>query len=335
MKNNILRITTGLALWLSITTFQACDFLDIDPYINDTPTLDSVFQRRETSMQYLYNVYSYTPDGGNPRKSPWIPISDECICTYQDENMAYYNFFCNNNMSAYDPYFQQWKYYYQGIRNASIFLKRISECKELNAIQLREMIGEAYFLRAYFYFELMKEYGPVPIAPRGGYPLDTPMDELLVPRNTWDECVQFVKEELTSAIENLPETRPDIDFGKPTKGAAYAVMSRLLLYNASPLFNGNGSYADFINRKTGVPYFNPEYKDEKWAEAAWAAKQVIATEKYELHTVPANATTPELPASMTGEDKRNFPDGAGGIDPYKSYKELFDGTIQASDGLSP
>lgn len=63
MKNNIFsRIMTGVAIWLSVTTIQSCNFLDIDPYINDLPTLDSVFQRKETSMQYLYNVYSFLPD---------------------------------------------------------------------------------------------------------------------------------------------------------------------------------------------------------------------------------------------------------------------------------
>lgn len=333
MKNNIFsRIMTGVAIWLSVTTIQSCNFLDIDPYINDLPTLDSVFQRKETSMQYLYNVYSFLPDDGNPLSgSPWIPVADECLCTYQDNFKAYFNYFCNNNMSAYDFYYQKWAAYYQGIRNSGIFLKHISECKELSAIQLKEMIGEAHFLRAYFYFELMKQYGPVPIAPRNGFPLDTPMEELLVPRNTWAECVDFVVEELTSAAENLPETRPDIDFGKPTRGAAYAVISRLLLYNASPLFNGNEAYSGFINKKTGIPYFSPEYQDKKWAEAAWAAKKVIESGTYELYTVKADKNTPSLPSTIDNDSRRDFPDGAGGIDPYRSYKELFDGTIQASD----
>lgn len=328
-KKIFLRIVTGVTLTLTMVSNHSCNYLDIDQYINDLNTLDSVFQRKETTMQYLANVYSFLPDGGAPQ--PWVPVADECLFTKRDEFSNYYNYFCNNTMSAHDKYFVMWAPYYQAIRNSSIFLKRVYECEDLSSIQLKEMVGEAHFLRAYYYFELMKEYGPVPLAPREGFMLDTPMEDLLVPRNSWDECVAFVMEELNDAIANLPPSRPDIDFGKPTKGTVYAVMSRLLLYNASPLFNGNGSYADFFNKKTGDPYFNPEYKEVKWAEAAWAARQVIETGNYELFHVQAEEDTPELPANMSAEDKRDFPDGAGGIDPYRSCSQLFNGTIQVSD----
>lgn len=328
-KKLFLKFMTGILLGWTLSTFQSCNYLDIDQYINDLQTLDSVFQRKETTLQYLANVYSFLPDGGNPQ--PWVPVSDECLYTKKDEYNAYYNQFCNNTMSAYDDYFNMWAKYYQGIRNASVFLKRVYECQDISAVQLKEMVGEAHFLRAYFYFELMKEYGPVPLAPRDGFSLDTPMDDLLVPRNTWSECVEFVVEELNEAIANLPDNRANVDFGKPTVGAAYAMMSRLLLYNASPLFNGNTSYEDFYNRKTGQHYIDAEYKESKWAEAAWAALQVINNSNYELFHVDADETTPALPTTMSGEDKRDYPDGAGGIDPYKSYSQLFNGTIQASD----
>ena len=237
MKKNILySIRTGIIAVVTLCTVQSCNFLDIDPYINDLPTLDSVFTRRETTRQYLANVYSYLPDYSFPSSTngaPWVPISDECLCTIQDNYRNFFNYFSNNNMSAYDDYFQRWAKYYQGIRNAGIFLQRVYECQELTPIELREMVGEAHFLRAYFYFELMKEYGPVVIAPEEGWPLDTPMDELLVPRNSWDECVDFVVNELKLAVENLPETQPDVEFGRPTQSAAYAVMSRLFSLTGS------------------------------------------------------------------------------------------------------
>lgn len=329
-KKNILKAVAGTALGLMLGFSQSCNYLEIDSYINDLPTLDSVFQRKETTMQYLANVYSFLPDGGVPQTAPWTPVSDECLCTYQDAS-AYFNYFANNNMSAYSGYFDNWAHYYQSIRNASVFLRRVAECEELTPIQLREFTGEAHFLRAFFYFELMKEYGPVPLAPEGGYPLDTPMEDLLVPRNSWDECVEFVVKDLTTAVEYLPQDRPSTDFGKPTKGAAYAVMSRLLLYNASPLFNGNTSYADFRDKKTGEPYISQTYDEAKWARAAWAAAQVIKPANYKLHTVDADESTPELPASFSAEDKAAFPDGAGGIDPLKSYSQLFNGSVLGSE----
>lgn len=335
MKRNKLIKIGAVAFWImSIISTHSCDYLDIDPYINDLPTLDSVFQRRETTREYLANVYSYLPDYSNPANNqgvPWVPVSDECLCTIQDIYHNYYNYFSNNNMSSYDEYFVRWPEYYKGIRNAGIFLKRVYECKELTSIELKEMIGEAHFLRAYFYFELMKEYGPVPLAPEEGWALDTPMADLLVSRNTWDECVDFVVKDLKAAVENLPETQPDVDFGRPTQGAAYAVMSRLLLYSASPLFNGNTAYNDFVNVKTKEPFISQTKDPSKWAKAAWAAKKVIESGRYELYTVPADEDTPAIPSTISNEFRGNYPNGIGGIDPYKSYSQLFNGTVQAPD----
>lgn len=334
MKKRILNIKTGIIAIATMCSVQSCNFLDIDPYINDLPTLDSVFTRTETTRQYLANVYSFLPDYSFPGATngvPWVPVSDECLYTSIDEYRNFFNYFCNNNMSSHDDYFQRWAKYYQGIRNAGIFLQRVYECKELTPIELKEMIGEAHFLRAYFYFELMKEYGPVVLAPEKGWPLDTPMDELLVPRNSWDECVNFVVNELKLAVENLPETQPDVEFGRPTQGAAYAVMSRLLLYSASPLFNGNSSYSDFANPKTGEPYINPVADPSKWAQAAWAAKKVIDCGQYELYTVEADENTPEIPSTIDAEFTGEYPNGIAGIDPYKSYSQLFNGEVQASD----
>lgn len=327
---NILKTVAGAIAGLMLGCCQSCNYLEIDSYINDLPTLDSVFQRRETTMEYLANVYSFLPDGGSPQKAPWTAVSDEGLCTYQDES-AFFNYFATNTMSAHDPYFNNWASYYQGIRNASVFLRRVGECAELPPIQLREFTGEAHFLRAYYYFELMKQYGPVPLAPENGYPLDTPMEDLLVPRNSWDECVAFVVKELKTAVEYLPQERPSTDFGKPTKGAAQAVMSRLLLYSASPLFNGNTAYDDFRDRRTGEPYISQTYDDAKWAQAAWAAHQLIKAGNYELYTVKSDSDTPGLPASFAEADKAAFPDGAAGIDPYKSYSQLFNGAVLASE----
>lgn len=333
-KNLLMQIGAGALLLMSVMSTQSCDYLDIDPYINDLQTLDSVFQRRETTRQYLANVYSFLPDYSNPSGLtgvPWVPVSDECLCTIQDTYRNYFNYFCNNNMSAHDDYFETWAKYYQAIRNAGIFLKRVYECEELTTVELREMVGEAHFLRAYYYFELMKEYGPVPIAPEEGWALDTPIADLLVPRNTWDECVDFVVNELKLAVEGLPDTQADIDFGRPTKGAAYAVMSRLLLYSASPLFNGNTSYSDFVNLDTQEPFISQTADPSKWARAAWAAKKVIDTGQYELFTVPADDDTPAIPSTVSEEFRSEYPNGISGIDPYKSYSQLFNGAIQAND----
>ena len=335
-KNIFPVLVTGFLLGLFSMTYQSCNYLDIDEYINDMQSLDSVFKKKETTEQFLYHAYSYLE---NPGKSwnyndgsklgtPWVICSDEAFGTAND----IYNQWDNNQFDASQAGYAKWKKYYEAIRTTGIFISRIDECKELTPIQFREYLGEAQFLKAYFYFELMKQYGPVCIVPESGFKLDQPMEEILIPRNTWDECVDYVADLLKSAAQNLPDKRPTNEFGKPTKGAAYAVLSRLLLYSASPLYNGNTAYAGFVNKTTGIPYINQEYKEVKWAEAAAAAKKVIDNNLYELYTKTKNDKTPELPKNVTSDPDfyKKFPEGADGIDPLISYTDIFNGGIAGS-----
>lgn len=325
----------GLLLCSFAWNFQSCNFLDIDPYITDMQSLDTVFQKKEQTLSYLYGVYSYLLNPGKTwgeGGAPWVPVSDECFGTYKKSSYPF-NYFANNEMNTNDEYYNYWGKYYQGIRSASVFLKRVYECKELNAMELQNSIGEAEFLRAYYYFELMKQYGPVCLVPEEGFALDMPIDQILIPRNTWDECVEFVASELKKAARDLPPFQTSSDFGKPTSATAYAVLSRLLLYNASPLFNGNASYAGFVNKKNGKPYINQEYKDEKWAQAAAAAKKVIDNPKYSLFTVIADEDTPDLPEGIVSDPDfyQTYPNGAAGIDHYKSYGSVFNGSVVGSE----
>lgn len=334
LKKIFYKIVIGITLGVGIGSFHSCNYLDIDQYINDMQSLDTVFSKKETTLQYLYNVYSYL---NNPGKSwdkggsPYVLASDEAFATLMDESYPA-NYFAMNTYSSSMGYFDTWNTYYQGIRCASVFLKRVYECPELKAIERAEHIGEAQFLRAYYYFELMKMYGPVCIVPDEGFQLDQPISEILMARNTWDECVSFVESELKKAAVNLPAVHPSTDFGKPTSGAAYAVLSRLLLYSASPLFNGNTQYADFVNKQTGKPYINHEYQEEKWAKAAAAALKVINNTNYSLYTLADTGFS--LPKNVRTNDNdyyQKWPDGAAGIDNYKSYADIFNGTLASKD----
>ncbi|HVF98176.1 MAG TPA: RagB/SusD family nutrient uptake outer membrane protein, partial [Flavisolibacter sp.] len=131
---------------------------------------------------------------------------------------------------------------------------------------------EARFLRAFYYFELIKRYGGVPL-------MTTPRNEGDVQglkRNTLQECVQFISAECDSAATGLPTVYTatlSTDLSRATKGAALALKSRLLLYAASDLWNTPSWPAG---------YANPEYislpvsdRGARWQAAADAAKAVI------------------------------------------------------------
>ena len=344
LKKKIFRksiiLFSGAFLAVGSMFYSSCTFLDIDPYITDLFTLDSVFAKQEYAQRYLYNVYGYVVDNGsfrgNPGRNnvtmPWTPIADECVSGYKRGNYHSYAVWSNNELTPENFYGfgDRYNRFYEGIRRANTFLMRIDECKEAGPVQILEWKGEATFVKALCYFELMLTYGPIPIVPDQPVDFDTPIDQLMIERNTWDECSDYVEGLLRTSIDLLPESVMDkSEIGKATKNAARAVLSRLTLYTASPLFNGqNGEFASFRN-KAGIPLLNPERRMEKWAKAAAAAKELVTLKPNDLYTVPVMVNTPDVP--VPADEKSNFPSGVGGIDHYHSYLDMFNGEcVQAS-----
>src|SRR5690625_373602 len=97
------------------------------------------------------------------------------------------------------------------------------------------MKGEVHFFRAFHYHNLLRSYGGVPIVDKA-YNLD---DEMLVSRNSFEETVNFIVQDLERATELLPEVQPDKNGAGATKGAALALKTRVLLHAASDLYNKN------------------------------------------------------------------------------------------------
>lgn len=119
--------------------------------------------------------------------------------------------------------------------------------EELNDVDKGYYYNEARFLRAHFYAMMLPVYGPVFLI--GDDPVDFTQSGLdQRERNTWDECVNYVANELWEAAKGLPDSWPDIYYGRATKGAALAARARLLLYSARKLFNGNELYKGIVNK---------------------------------------------------------------------------------------
>lgn len=133
--------------------------------------------------------------------------------------------------------------------------------------------GEAKFIRAYYYFSMVKRYGGVPIIKEVQQYL--PGDDiagLQVPRNKEKEVYDFIAEDLDAAALALPETSSS---GKANKYAALALKSRAMLYAAS-----SAKYAPVqLDGLVGIP---AQYADEYWQAALDAATAVIESGKYSL-----------------------------------------------------
>jgi len=141
--------------------------------------------------------------------------------------------------------------------------------------EIANLKREARFLRAFFYFELVKRYGGVPLIKE---PLTTSTDFSGIKRNTLNECFQFIVDELDSTTQDevncLPLAYDEINSGRATKGAALALKSRVTLYMASDLYNSLDQWAPGYEHPELVSLIG---KDRKtlWKNAADAAKKVI------------------------------------------------------------
>jgi len=178
---------------------------------------------------------------------------------------------------AQDENHFRWNACYSNVRRTNIFFSKIKTVKA-DANVIAGLKGEAYFLRAWTYFNLTNMYGGVPIITKA-YGL---ADKFEVPRNSYEECINFITGQIDSAVLNLDDTYPTN--GRITKGAALALKARVLLYAASDLHNSAK------NSSVTSGYSNPEFLGyvggdpaARWTAAKNAAKAVIDLNKYSLY----------------------------------------------------
>lgn len=354
MKNKIIKYSIAL-LSLILTTTGCKKYLDQVP--NDRITIEQVFQKKGPSEQYLANIYSYIPDESeSENNNPWLGNADEADITWSKYDIYQLNL---GNIGGGNPLFDTWGKYYKGIRSATYFMNHIdgnAEIKALNGQQLIDQYkAEARFLRAYFYFLLMRQYGPVVLVGETEIPADATAADMQLPRSSYDSCVNYVADELDKAAAVLPRIpsnngQPsDVNYGRATVGAALALKSRLLLYAASPLYNGNTQFAGFTNTE-GKPFINQTYDAAKWKKAADAAKAVIDLGLYSLYKDPGGDPIKSYQGiffiawnaeqifvrkdnGQVGEDKNSIPRQAGGWNGVAPTQEQVDAYFM-KDGLS-
>lgn len=309
-------------------SFSSCEsYLDVNSYFYDQFTIDSIFQNKVRVNEYINGIATFLPNETMLFTNSPFPFtlgSDECFSSWDDFRHAAM-IFMEGNETAQTANYNNWSHFYKAIRKSNIVLTRINECKDMTDMERRDYTGRTHFLRGYFYFCLLRQYGPVPIVPQEPFAADTPAEEASVERSTYDACVEYICNDMEKAAEYLPDSRTQSLQYVATKGAALSVISRLRLYAASPWYNGNTRYADW-KTSNGENFISQTYDNIKWGKAAIAAKRVIDMDKYKLNTVERTNLTQPLPTTIS---QAAFPNGAGDIDPYMSYKSLFDGSINA------
>jgi hypothetical protein len=278
MKDKLQRRLLMVLPVLSVCLFAACkkDFLDQKTL--SAVDEKAVFKDSLKSLGVVNNLYSNLGLSFNARRfsntgldaacDESEPISDPTIYTYK---------ISSGGINASNADKSLWTVTFQMVRVANIFLKNKDSIPVTN--QTRDYwTGQVKFLRAWYLFTLLKHYGGIPMIEDKIYDDKEKID---VPRQSYENCVNYIINELDAAAALLPTSYPigNVNQLRVTKGSALAVKARLLLYAASPLFN-SGSRSDDPGNLLTYPSADPE----RWKKASDAAKAVISLGVYNLYT---------------------------------------------------
>jgi hypothetical protein len=277
-------------LLLSIACLQLTSCKDgsdlLDPVTTGLTETD-VFSTPQYSERFLLDIYRQIlpilahTDGAGPR---WrnlamldVASEDGSTILAGSNNVRLFNSGAMTPATTSMFWYSDWVGGYTAIRACNLFLKHIDNVPadaqynfDENTRKVRR--GEANFLLAFYFAELARQFGGLPLIKGVADPAST---DLLIPRSTYDETIAYIVELCDAAAAELPVKHPDIELGRATKGAALALKARVLLYAASPLWNDAQS--------PEASAFSGKYDTKKWEAAANAAKDVIAMNVYALH----------------------------------------------------
>lgn len=242
MRKIILLYFAGIVFF-----FSGCkkDPLDITP--DGRITLDQVFTNEKHTEAYLNTIYKSIPTYfWNYWHWSFMAAATDDIQD-SDAGTSPYSLGPQWNVGSltpsYDPFMRgqypevRYVMFWTGIRDANVFLENIDNANVPSPTNRSRFKAEATLLRAFYYWELIKQFGPLPTMNK---PFDAAFDYTALKRPTFQEAVDFIVRDCDDAIAN-----PDLPMrittegqrGRFSKALAYAIKSQALLYNASPLWN--------------------------------------------------------------------------------------------------
>lgn len=308
MKRNFLGKIITLIFFSVLLTSCNKDFLDVSDELAEEMDMKKIFTNPVDVRRFHREIYN-----GIPNSMSLAGLTEYNQMTLKGQGNAYAflsddlceftaTFPYNRPVNPSDGFVSRWPYY-QLIRQANLFLENarvIPQSGQADFIgeeELKELMVQARFFRAYYHYLLFEVYGPIPIMESALDPSDPNLD---FSRNSVDEVVGFIYDELTAVAENLraPNLVNRDLLGLPTKGTALAIRARLMVYAASPLFNGGFTEALSLRNKDGKALF-PQKDNAKWSLALKAVQEFIDY---------ANSGNYELYKEYTN----------GKLDPYKS-----------------
>lgn len=264
---------------IGIVSLGSCTYLDKEP---DTEIdIDMVFENKTKVESWLANVYSRIPNPGNDWLNTygWEVFADDLTASARWQQWDWPNI--TKILGGWTPNTQWagnfWDGLPQKIRQAYIFIERVHALPEadLSQKEVDYMKAEARFLAAYYWWQLLETYGPIPFRPNYIAPTDFTLSDLMVGQRPFDEIVSHLDNEMLEAAKQLPPVWQSVEkYGRITSVMCLTIRAKMLLFAASPLVNGNEWYIGHKN-KEGEELFNSTYSQEKWVKAAEACKLLL------------------------------------------------------------
>ena len=263
-----------IALSVVGTVFTSCN----DSFVNTKP-LDQlsesvVWTDPSLADAFVTELYGGLGVGGF-NEQMLASLTDEASFTHPGRNITTIT---ESRSNPADPGWingtLSWQNMYTRIRACNLALENLKKATSFPAATVNRLNGETKFMRAYFYHQLVRYYGGVPIVDKSFSLSDT---EFLSKRNTMKECIEFIVKDCDEAAGHLNGL--SLAAGRASKAAALALKSRILIYGASDLYDAATAKS---KSSAMAAYTNPEFmayvdgsRSERWTRAKDAAKAVL------------------------------------------------------------
>ena len=259
-KRNILSLILALSIIIVCSCEDVLEKVPTDSYSDAAVWNDAALT--EAFINYAYKTIPFGfQQGWGWRFLPFANMSDECNSRNSATNIQI--IILGNASPSYSGPMDVWSgpgwCYWEPISQANKFLDKIGN-STIKQTSKDRFIAEMRVVRAYSYFKFLCHYGGVPLV-KEPFGLE---DDFKIPRDSYEDIMQFILQELDESIDALPLEYDAGNTGRVTRGAAMAIKSRALLFYASPLNN-------------------PSNDMTRWQKAADAAKAIIDLGIYELH----------------------------------------------------
>lgn len=273
-----------------LSTMSCSKYLDVVP--DNVLKLENIYATKDDAYNALAKIYSYLPHDYATHETTWslgdeyIGRTDEAVIN-NTSNLRSERIMRGLQVTG-TPILGTWsgtnggRPLYEAIRTCNVFLEYIGGTRNMTEGEKNNWRAQAIFLKAYYHFLLLQQYGPIIISDKAVSP-EASSSELFLSRSKVKDCFDYIISKMDEAIPLLIERSEENNLGQIDRIVATAIKARVLVFRASPFYSGNKEFfGDFLD-KDGSPFFpindTPEQIKTKWNEALKAIDEAITLAK--------------------------------------------------------